>query len=375
MRILLSRSSTSQVIGGAELSARDIARSLLSLGHDCLLITNIKKADMRRGLKKGILKYSIWARYSNSKLAKVFYLPLLVVMFFHYLVISLRFRPDVICPQSREDQILFTIIGRLLKKPVVWRDPGDLVPQLSHPAKSILQRLNRRLQVWAMKRSDHIFTLNSSDRHVLIKKIPVLGLDQISVIGSNIMFDDYVVNKSSGKANSVNIGFIGNLAEHKGADVLIRSFLDLKDNKVRLLIVGNGDQMTSLKKLAKGSPDITFLGYQSEVSAFLNDFDIFVQPSIFEGWGRTVKEAKFFGLAVVGSNVGGIARQIEDGKNGLLFEAGNILQLTECLRRLVKDKKLRSKLGKAARNSALSEGDWHTTVKEEIIPIFEKYVR
>lgn len=332
---------------------------------------------MKKGIPKQYIRHSLWARYSESFAAKLFYVPLLAMMFAHYLYIVLRFRPDVISPQSREDQLTLTLIGRLLRIPVVWRDPGDLVPQISHQSRSLLQRCNKALLLRSISKANAIFTLNADDRQQLLKRVPALKPEHITVIGSNILFEDYQVKAE--QSGSVVIGAMSQLHPHKGVDVLIKAFLQLQKHKpharLALYIVGDGPERTRLEKLAGSNEAIRFFGYQKDISRYMNQFTIFVQPSLYEGWGRSVKEAKLFGLAVVGSNVGGIVRQITHEKTGLLFQPGSVTELAVCLDRLVDDPKLRTDIQKASLASAQKEGDWHRTVAEQIIPLFESVLQ
>jgi trehalose synthase len=74
-----------------------------------------------------------------------------------------------------------------------------------------------------------------------------------------------------------------------------------------------------------------------------------VQKSIREGFGLTVTEAMWKGAAVVGSNVGGIRRQIRDGQNGFLV--GSIDQAAERIVQILRDPGLRQQLGARARET------------------------
>lgn len=379
MRILLSRSSAQQVIGGAELSARDITRCLVEGGHSCKLITNIKRPEMKKGLKKQHVVYSVWPRGNNSLPARVLYLPLLLALFLHYTFIVLRFRPHIICPQSREDQTVMTLIGKLLRIPVVWRDPGDLVAQLTHDAQSFLQRSNRALLLWSIRNASAIFTLNSSDRERILHLVPSLNAKTISVIASDILFKDYTPAQVSSKSTpTIIIGTISQLQHHKGVDILIDAFKGMsvkRGQSLQLQIVGDGPERSLLEKRARGSRTIQFVGHKKDVSSWLSGFTIYVQPSRFEGWGRTVKEAKFFGLPVIGSNIGGIARQIKHQKTGLLFKPESVEDLREQLELLADNSQLRQTLGSAGQKDALKQGDWHTTVTKQIMPLFESVLR
>jgi len=112
-----------------------------------------------------------------------------------------------------------------------------------------------------------------------------------------------------------------------------------------------------------------------DVSEVFNKIDIFVQPAEFEGWGRNIKEAKYFEKAIIASSVGGIKKQITHNQNGLLFNAGDEDALYKNLLTLIDNPEKRTYLSKNARKSALNEGDWIYTVEKEIIPLFEKYAK
>lgn len=378
MKILLSRSASQQFIGGAELSARDITRCLTKQGHDCVLITNIRREDMKKGLNAGTLRYSLWPRRNSSVLDKLLYFPRLLALFVHYFFITIFFKPDVICPQSREDQVVLTFIGKILGIPVVWRDPGDLALQLSHTPVSILQKLNRRLLMKSIKNSTAIFTLNEDDKAVLEKTIPTLGDSHISVIASDILFEDYRITKPDTKNQSsdIVIGTISQLHPHKGVEFLIRAFKELskKHPGIELQVVSNGPEKETLQELA-GSSRVTFLGHLSNISDWLSRIDIYAQPSLREGWGRTVKEARYFGKPIVASKVGGIVKQISDGKTGLLVEPGTVDELKAALERLLRDPALQKRLAAAARKDALHEGDWNKTVSDKIVPLFKSVLQ
>lgn len=83
------------------------------------------------------------------------------------------------------------------------------------------------------------------------------------------------------------------------------------------------------------------------INAFQTVSDVIIQKSIREGFGLTVTEAMWKAKAVIGGRVGGIKYQIEDDKSGIL-----VSDVSECSRaivELIQDHKLRSKLGKKAK--------------------------
>jgi len=375
MKVLISRISINQTVGGAELSARDICRSLIELGHKPFYVTNLRSKMAIKNIPKKQLFHIplIWTR---STIIKKVVRPLqLFNLLIYYFYIVVKVQPEILNPQSRDDQIIATLVGKIFHIPVIWRDPGDLRPQLSHKINNPLQKINRSIQKISILNANAIFTLNKGDKNYLISNISNLNSRKISVIKSNIMFEDYNIKNKKNNQNII-IGCVSRLDEHKGIQYVIETFkkLQKKYNNISLLIAGDGVYKKELESLAEGIEDIIFIGHVSDVSKIFNNIDIFVQPAKFEGWGRNVKEAKYFGKAIVGSNVGGIREQIIHNQTGLLFNVGDIDSLYKQLKILIDNYNKRELLSQNARRSAIEEGDWLKTVKNEVIPLFNKYI-
>jgi trehalose synthase len=127
--------------------------------------------------------------------------------------------------------------------------------------------------------------------------------------------------------------------------------------KARLLLLGNiatddpeGEQVYK-SLLDEHSDRIMIISAQDTalVNALQRRAAVILQKSLKEGFGLTVAEAMWKGAAVIGGNVGGIKHQIKDGYNGFLVDS--IEEAADKIARLIDDKKLRSKIGKAARES------------------------
>ncbi|MGA7389935.1 MAG: glycosyltransferase, partial [Pseudolabrys sp.] len=100
-----------------------------------------------------------------------------------------------------------------------------------------------------------------------------------------------------------------------------------------------------------GEERIRILSVQDSalVNALQRRAAVVLQKSIREGFGLTVTEAMWKGTPVIGGNVGGIRHQIRDGENGFLV--ATVQEAAERIVQLVKDEKLRKKLGKNAREA------------------------
>lgn len=148
--------------------------------------------------------------------------------------------------------------------------------------------------------------------------------------------------------------FAGRLVPEKGLDGLLRAWAEgLADMpKVRLLIVGDGEERPGLEALAARlglENRVRFSGAVPESLPYLQASDLYVQPSFTEGLPIAVLEAMACGLPAVASAVGGVTDLLRDGQNGLLVTPGDLAGLGGRLRNLADDADLRARLGAQAR--------------------------
>lgn len=109
--------------------------------------------------------------------------------------------------------------------------------------------------------------------------------------------------------------------------------------KIKIKSYIEKNKISSIKKLEYGSYD--------QIAHIYSKADIFVLPSKQEPWGFVINEAMAAGLPVISSNtVGATQDLLEDGYNGYLFKSGNYRELEEKIIFLLKNKKLRQRMGK-----------------------------
>ncbi|WP_336788542.1 glycosyltransferase family 4 protein [Paenibacillus sp. MMO-177] len=147
------------------------------------------------------------------------------------------------------------------------------------------------------------------------------------------------------------------LVPAKGLDILLHACAELKHrgHPFVLHIIGDGPIREELEQLAVQLDlydDIIFYGYMLHPEEFMPFFDVFVLPSRAEAFGSVFAEAALCWLALVGTNVGGIAEQIEDGVNGLLVPPENAPALADALEKLVTDPTYRYNLARTGWDKA-----------------------
>lgn len=167
-------------------------------------------------------------------------------------------------------------------------------------------------------------------------------------------FNPYV--KSGGyfkKDERIVIGYAGNARKWQGVDFLVNTYRDIvqKTNSFRLVML-----MSETKGLDTSGLEIVGALPNEDVPKFLIDCDILVIPRPLTrvtkiSYPSKLTEYLAMGRAVVSARVGDADQVIVHGVNGLLYEPGNMIELEKCLT-MLKDTELRSKLGKAAFETA-----------------------
>ena len=152
----------------------------------------------------------------------------------------------------------------------------------------------------------------------------------------------------------VSVGMVANLRPVKCPGIFLRAAAIVAPNypDVRFSIAGQGPlrEMMQFEIIKYCLADrFTLVGPVTDVPAYLHQLDIGVLCSFSEGLSNAILEYMAAGKAVVATAVGGNVHLIEDGVNGLLVPANDPAALSRAIISLVNNKKLRKKLGIAAR--------------------------
>jgi len=162
-------------------------------------------------------------------------------------------------------------------------------------------------------------------------------------------------SKNQNDNSKIKIVFVGRLAKPKEPILLLKAYNDLPDElkeKAEILIIGEGPKRKELEKFIREKDlkeKVKLLGSlpREQVFDVLNQCQIFVLISKWEGFPRTILEAMSCGLAIIASDIGGISEAI-DSNCGILLEKNNVLEIKFALEKLLKEPTLINKLGQAA---------------------------
>ncbi len=173
-------------------------------------------------------------------------------------------------------------------------------------------------------------------------------------------------------AAHLRIGYMGQIAPHKGVHTLFEAVRQLPGAALEAKAYGNAtpfpDYARSLRHMARRDSRLSLTGVydRTEVSRVLQGLDIVVVPSVwYENSPNTILEAFAHRTPVIVSDLGGMAELVEDGVNGLRFTPGDASSLAAQLRQLIEAPGLLSQLREGIRPVK--------SVAEEMSELFEIY--
>ncbi len=177
--------------------------------------------------------------------------------------------------------------------------------------------------------------------------------------------------RAKGTGSPLQLLAVGSVVPRKAFDVLVRALMPLAGLSWRLTIIGAMDRSVeglnalSIAIAESGLKDrITLAGPadQDRLNAHYASADIFVMPSLYEGYGMVLAEAMARGLPIV-CTTGGAAADTAPDAAALKVAPGNIGALSAAIGRLLRDAALRASMGDASWAAAQNLPRWDQTAR------------
>lgn len=237
-----------------------------------------------------------------------------------------------------------------------------------------LWRLIDRL---VLNRADHVFTISQSTKRELMATY-ALPSNKISVTycGIDPKYRPEAKSQTLKKRydipkNTTILLYLGGLKPRKNLPFLLEVFARLPENNCILVFGGAGSEEPKLKLMAKQlgvSSRVRFAGYvkEEEKVPLYNLADIFLFPTEREGFGMVAAEAMACGIPVVASNVTSLPEVVINGRTGLLPRVNDHRLWVDAISRLIRDPKLRHKMGREGRKHVLANFSWRKLAREQL---------
>jgi len=303
-------------IAGTEIATYHLAEHLAGRGNEVHIITSLDDDLSEESSEKGFLIHRLPVVRIRT-LGMIFFWAAI------YRTIK-KIDPDLVHAQSLIFAIPACISKKMLKIPyVVWGQGSDVY-----------------LHNWFMKLVSKTIIINADSVIALTKDMKRVLQEiysrDIEVVPNGIDIEECQNRPHEHESVSPEkkIIFVGRLNPVKGVPSLLRAMKIVCEvlPDAKLIIVGDGEEREDLESLADslGIRDrVDFVGRvpHERIPDYLCKADIFVLPSVSEGFGIVILEAMACGLPIVATRVGGVPDIIEEGVNGFLVESGDFPEM------------------------------------------------
>jgi glycosyltransferase involved in cell wall biosynthesis len=182
---------------------------------------------------------------------------------------------------------------------------------------------------------------------------PFVPADRMHISRYGLDLAPFQQRRARAQAEALRVGFIGQIAPHKGVHLLAAAFRALRwrERPIELHIYGGLEAqpryVAELRERTKDDPRIHLHGRfeNGDVAAILNDLDVVVVPSVwYENSPLAIMEAQAAGTPVITSALGGMAELVRDEVDGLHFRPADAADLARQLQRLLDEPDLLPRL-------------------------------
>ena len=359
-RILISDSI--RIWGGAQRFIVELSEGLARRGHDVTIRTLPRSPLAERARARGLNVREVWTRMDAA--------PWTVIP----LALEMRRRPYDFVITTFDKDLRTTGLAARLSRTGLRRSSTGTSSSNSRTGAVVIHtrecddpvKDKARYRWFYTKVADHIVVNSRSTLDTTLRSAPWLDADRVSVLYKGIDLRDYESldprwwrKRLDPEGNRVVVGYAGQLIGRKRIGVLMRSLAspELLDSPWRLALAGTGPDDAKLRAQADDlhiGPRVDFCGFVEGIHEWMAAIDVFVLPSLIEGFGYVLAEAAAAGKPCVAYRASSVPEVVADGETALLADKGNDLEFAAHLRRLIDDAPLRERMGAAARRDAFA---------------------
>lgn len=253
---------------------------------------------------------------------------------------------------------IFIQTAALCRKKMIIHQHGGNFPEFYE--KELSDRGRRRVRK-ILSRGDAFLVLAAAWKDFFGT---LIGRDKITVLPDAIQ----VPAREEKQYGVHKILFLGRLCRAKGIGELLAVMPKLQERwpDVRLYLAGIWEDYKLQEQAARMEECVTDLGWISgaEKHKYLQECDIFVMPSYFEGQSVSILEAMACSCGIVASDTGGIPDMIREDETGLLAAPGDEESLERGLARLLAEPALCRRLGENARRKVEAEFSMENNIRQ-----------
>ncbi len=271
-----------------------------------------------------------------------------------------------------------TIANIFLRKIIIRKIVGDPVwervynKKLTTESFDSFQKNKQRLSIkiqknirnWSIKNSNLIIT-PSEHLKTFVQNI---GFENdIYVINNGVEIKQ--IEKVTLENKIIKLVVVSRLVNQKNIDIVIKAVKRIEDKNILLNIVGDGPEVNNLKNLVKEkslNKRVSFIGKikNSELHNYLEDADIFIQASNYEGLPHSILEAINYEIPILSTEVGGCSAILNKGERGYIIPTPvSEVEISEEIRTIINNKNEAKSKVKLAKNYLNQEHNFNTNAE------------
>jgi glycosyltransferase involved in cell wall biosynthesis len=220
---------------------------------------------------------------------------------------------------------------------------------------------------------DILVNSQETGRTILANNPGLFPAERIHVIYNGIDLQEFEKQEGTSlyqkQGDELILATAGRLSEQKGHNLLFKALQRLKTTGIpfRLLIAGDGEMKEEIMQMAQQmglSENVTFLGFLENIKPLLDQCDIFLLPSKWEGFGYVLVEAMACRKPVIAFHASSNPEIVADGESGFLVKDFNTDQFAEMIFLLANNPTLRLQMGEKGRKRVEERFTLERAVKE-----------
>lgn len=369
--LMVSKNIPSTFKGGIQTHTYELSKHLCKKGHKVSIL-----------MSAPFLKSKIEDGDEGIQLVKISYLPgryipylrlILDELFFNIAAYIWIFRNaknyDLIHLQGRSG-FIYSLLP--LKTPFISTYHGLVSKEhqsISSKNLSLQYKIyyyfSKKIEAISLKRLKKLIVVSESLKNDITKITS--NSNTISIVPNGVNIPKETSDPIEKKMNIIT--FIGRVEKTKGVQDLIHS-LEMLNENVKCIIIGEGEYSNELRNLLKSNQKLQHkvwmmgsLGSE-DVNKWISLSNVVILPSYYETQGIVLMEANAFGKPVIATNIDGIKEVVENGVNGLLYEKGNVEELSKKIKDILGNKTFAHSLGENGLNKVRNNFSWEKIVNQ-----------
>ncbi len=368
MKILHLTKKYPDIMGGDSTVVASLEKYQKKMGYQVYILTS-NCSEIRKS--PTITKFGLKIDSLNLDRINLKRIISLFILFFYSFFYLKKIKPNIVHSHSPDLGFILSFACRVYKISIINTCHGTTFSD-KHYSFIKIKTEEFFLKYGGFKK---IITVDKNS----LKDFEKLKINNVVYLPNGVDLDQFQ-NKRYKKNNKTIFLFVGRIETEKGLKYLIHAVNELKntDKKFKVFLIGVGLDQDYFKKLVikmNLTGYIKFIGKKNKNDTldYFCRADVFILPSLHEGFPLTLLEAWAAELPVIITMVGGIPTICINKENALIIPPEDPKKICETMISLIEDQKLRRKLGKNGRKLVESKYAWES-ISKQINNIYQEVI-